>query len=122
MKVVRWFVGGWFSRIYLALVAAATAFASVPSWARFAGDGSGYSHPDILPTALSLPGSIPLYALIMMVGPAEDAAWLGPGGERWLWVACVAGGALVNVAALNGAVSVAKRVRAKRGLSSVTAA
>ena len=119
MKIVRWFVGSWLSRIYLALVAAATVFASVPSLARYAEDGSGYSHPDILPTALSLPGSI---LLLTLFGRATGGQWLGVEGAHWLWVGCVAWGALINAAALNGVVALAKRWKAKLGSSGPAAA
>ncbi|MEU7905771.1 SCO4225 family membrane protein [Actinoplanes sp. NPDC049118] len=119
MKVVHWFVGSWLSRIYLALVAAATVFASVPSLARYAEDGSGYSHPDILPTALSLPGSI---LLLTLVGRATGGQWLSVEGVQWMWVGCVAGGALINAAAITGVVAVARRLKAKLGSPSSAAA
>jgi hypothetical protein len=109
VKIVSWFVGSWLSRIYLALVAAATVFASVPSMARLAGDGSGYSHPDILPTVLSLPGSV---LLLTLLGRAMGGQWLGVEDVQWLWVASVAGGALINAATLNGVVALVRRLKA----------
>lgn len=115
MKIVRWFVGSWLSRIYLTLVAAAIVFATVPSLARLADDGSGYSHPDILPTALSLPGSLPLFPLQRLIDRPGGGEWLGMDGRQWLWVACVAGGALLNAAALNGIVALVKRLHAWAG-------
>jgi hypothetical protein len=113
VKIVRWFVRSRLSRIYLTLVAAATVFASVPSLARLASDGSGYSHPDILPTALSLPGSVPLFAVLVLIDPHEGSQWLGVGGEQGLWIACVGGGALINAAAINGVIAVARGLRAR---------
>ncbi|MEU4218202.1 hypothetical protein [Actinoplanes sp. NPDC026623] len=82
VQIVRWFVGSRLSRIYLGLVAAATVFASVPSLARYAQDGSGYSHPDVLPTALSLPGSIPVSMLFERLTGGQ---WLAVEGVQWLW-------------------------------------
>src|SRR4051812_7964517 len=86
VKIVRWFVGSWLSRIYLTLVAAAIVFATVPSLARLADDGSGYSHPDILPTALSLPGSLPLFPLQRLIdrpGAVSGSAWMAGSGCGW---------------------------------------
>jgi hypothetical protein len=105
VKIIGWFAGSWLSRIYLALVTVATVWSSVSllTW-----DGQSPNYADIGPTALTLPGSLisGLFQLLPVPGDS-DLFWL-------IWLSAVAVGALLNAAALNGLVALARRLRAKR--------
>jgi hypothetical protein len=98
MRVVRWFVGSWVSRIYLVVVIAAYVDARV---SLATSDGSLPNYPDVVPTALTLP-MVMLPALVLQKQE---------GG--WVWEVSLVVGALGNAAILNGAVVLLKRFRAK---------
>jgi hypothetical protein len=96
MRIVRWFVGSWVSRIYLVAVAVVTVWAlvSIATWDH---DDANFSF--IYPIVLTSPVSLVLLTAV--------DRW---GGEV-LAVACVVVGALVNAAAWNGLVVLVKRAR-----------
>ena len=105
MKIIGWFAGSRLSRMYLALVVVATVWSSVSllTW-----DGQSPNYADIGPTALTLPGSlIGSLFLLVPVPDGTDLFWL-------TWLSAVTVGALLNAAALNGLVALARRLRARR--------
>jgi hypothetical protein len=98
MRVVRWFVGGWFSRIYLVAVTLAVVWALVQlnRW------GQPTADLDVLwPILMTGPSSWPLLAV---AGRFWDGSDLG-------YVVCVAVGALINAAVFNGLAFAARRGR-----------
>ncbi|MBO3744364.1 SCO4225 family membrane protein [Actinoplanes flavus] len=110
MKIVRWFVGSWLSRIYLALVTAVTleAVVSLLTW-----DHEVPNYSDIIPTALTLPGSA--IGAILAILPIPYNFWA-------MWLSSVVVGALANAAALNGLVALVRRLTTKAKGSGAIAA
>lgn len=100
MAMMRWFVGGWLSRIYLVVVAAVTAWSL---WEVLTWDQPDATFAGVWPMFLTMPLSLPL----MMLTPDDQAGPL-------LFSACIAVSALVNAAALNGLVVFVRRGRRKR--------
>ncbi|RZU52788.1 hypothetical protein EV385_4672 [Krasilnikovia cinnamomea] len=110
MKIVPWFVGSWLSRIYLALVAVVTVEAVVSILSR---DEWDYSKHELVPALLTLPG-------YLMASSVYDLLLLPLFGEgHWALVfgSCVVVGALVNAAALNGVLTLVRRLNARAGAS-----
>jgi hypothetical protein len=105
MRIVRWFVGSWISRIYLASVAAVTTYVLVSESIQMAQQsGPTYSHPEFVLLPLSMPGVILTLPVINTIQ-----------GPWWLSLAlCVAVGALINAVVINGVVAVLRRSRARR--------
>ncbi|GAB1642937.1 SCO4225 family membrane protein [Krasilnikovia sp. MM14-A1259] len=101
MRVVRWFVGSWLSRIYLGAVAVATVWAmlSIGAW-----DQPDANVAAVFPLLMTAPVSLPLLAAV------ED--WAINDG---VFLGCVVVGALVNAAAINGVVALVRRIRARAG-------
>lgn len=87
MMIVRWFVGSWLSRGYLAVVVVVTA---VSLWELLTWDQPDANFAGIWPLLLTMPLSVPL----LVWAPDE---W----SSLWLFTACVSVCALVNAAALN---------------------
>lgn len=100
VKITGWFVGSRLSRAYLVLVAVATGWASV---SLLTSDGEVPNYADVGPTALTLPGST--IAVVFDLLPPYDA-----GAFWWVWLSSVTVGALINAAALNGLVALARRL------------
>ncbi|MEU7905770.1 SCO4225 family membrane protein [Actinoplanes sp. NPDC049118] len=115
MKIVRWFVGCWLSRIYLALVAVVTVEAVASILSR---DEWDYSKHELVPALLTIPGYLPASALYdTLLRP------LFGGVEWWLeFASCVTVGALINAAALNGLAALVRRLNARAETSGVAAA
>jgi hypothetical protein len=98
MRIVRWLVGGWFSRVYLVAVTLAIvwAFVQLHRWGQ--------------PTA-----DLAVFWPALVTGPTS---WLllAAAGRLWdgsdlAYVVCVAVGALVNAAVVNGLAAAARRGR-----------
>jgi hypothetical protein len=105
MKIARWFVKSWVSRIYLALVAVVTTYVVVSESIQMAqSTGPTYSMPEIVLLPLALPGVI---LTLPVINTMQDPWWLS-------LVLCVAVGALINLAAANGVAAVLRRSRARR--------
>ncbi len=102
MRIVRWFVGSWVSRIYLAVVAAVTTHVLVSI--HMAPSGPNYSQPEIVLLPLSMPGVI---LTLPVINTISDPWWLS-------LAVCVAVGALINAVAINGAAAVLRRTRTRR--------
>jgi hypothetical protein len=105
MRIMRWLVGGRLSRIYLAVVALATALSiwELRRWTERDAEVAG-TYPmfaTVPPLLLTAPASVLLEWWLM------PAAWDGV----WLFTVPVLVGALVNVAAVNGIRSWARRRR-----------
>lgn len=108
MRIVRWFVGSWPSRIYLAVVGVATAFAvwELLAWV----ERETYVH-----------GTYPMFATapaLFLTAPTSlllewwllPADWVG----LWSWAGPVLLGALLNIAALKGIRALVHRRRPAR--------
>lgn len=105
MTIVRWFVGSWISRIYLASVAAVTTYVLVSESIRMAQQpGPTYSHPEFVLLPLSMPGVI---LTLPVINTIQGPWWL----SLALWVAV---GALINAAVINGVAAALRRSRARR--------
>jgi hypothetical protein len=105
MKIARWFIRSWVSRIYLALVAIVTTYVVVSESIQMAQSAEPtYSMPEIVLLPLAMPGVI---LTLPVINTMQDPWWLS-------LVLCVAAGALINVAAANGVVTVLRRSRARR--------
>ena len=105
MKFVRWFVGSWVSRIYLVLVAVVTTYVVVSeSIQRAQSAEPTYSMPEIVLLPLAMPGVI---LTLPAINTVQDPWWLS-------LVLCVAVGALINAAAINGVAAVLRRSRTRR--------
>jgi hypothetical protein len=104
MRIARWFVGSWVSRIYLALVAVVTTYVVASASIQTAQSGYTDSMPEIVLLPLSMPGVILTLPVLMTT---QDPWWLP-------LVLSVAIGALINAAAINGVAAVLRRSRARR--------
>jgi hypothetical protein len=109
MTIVRWFAGGWASRIYLALVAVAMASAvwELLAWV----ERRAY-----------VEGTFPVFATapaLFLTAPTSLLLewWLLPAVWDGLWrfTGPVLVGALVNIAALKGARALVRRRRLSAG-------
>ncbi|MEV4280038.1 SCO4225 family membrane protein [Actinoplanes xinjiangensis] len=104
MRIARWFVGSWVSRIYLAVVAAVTTYVVASASIQTTQSGYTDSMPEIVLLPLSMPGVLLTLPMIMTTQ-----------GPWWLsLVVCVAIGALINAAAINVVASVLRRSRTRR--------
>ena len=104
MKIARWFVGTWISRIYLALVAAVTAYVVVSESIQMAQSSPTDSQPEIVLLPLSMPGVI---LTLPVINTMQEPWWLS-------LTLCVAVGALINAAAINGVAALLRRSRTRR--------
>ncbi|MBO3738578.1 SCO4225 family membrane protein [Actinoplanes flavus] len=104
MGIVRWFVGTCVSRIYLALVATITTYVVVSESIEVAGSGATDSMPEIILLPLSMPGVL---LTLPVINTMQDPWWLS-------LVLCVAAGALINAAGINGLAALLRRFRARR--------
>jgi hypothetical protein len=109
MGMVRWFAGSWFSRIYLSVVAVATAVAvwELLAWV----ERRAY-----------VEGTFPMFATapaLFLTAPVSLLLewWLLPAdwGGLWSFTGPVLVGALVNIAALKGIRALARRRRPSAG-------
>ncbi len=103
MMIVRWFVGGWPSRIYLAVVSVATALAvsELLAWV----ERESYVH-GTYPMLATAP------ALLLTAPTSLLLEWWRPAGSGlWSWMGPVLAGALLNITALKGVVALAHRQR-----------
>ncbi|WP_328471089.1 hypothetical protein OHA21_06330 [Actinoplanes sp. NBC_00393] len=90
MKIVRWFVGSWVSRVYLAVVAAVLAY---ELWLLLTTDGTTYTITGVLSMLLAAPTSW----LLDLIVP-----WPASVSDVWRLAVFVPVGALANAAAWNG--------------------
>jgi hypothetical protein len=101
VKIVRWLVGSWLSRIYLITAAAVIVWAMV-TYAKW-----GQPYADVAITCTMLltgPGSWPLLA--------AAGRWNGNTG---VFLGCVVAGALINAVALNAVAAVLRQARVEVG-------
>ncbi|MEV0902440.1 hypothetical protein [Actinoplanes sp. NPDC049802] len=111
MRIARWLVGTWVSRIYLALVAVVTTYIAVSEVIEQAQSaGPTYSMPEIILLPLTMPGVLLTIPVLNIVQ-----------GFWWL-VLCVVVGALINAAAINGVAAAVRRSRARRAADRASAA
>ncbi len=105
MRIVRWFTGSRLSRIYLAVVAVATAFSvwELRAWVERDAEVAG-TYP-MFATAPALLLTAPVSLLLEWLLPA---GWDGV----WIYTGPVLVGALANAAALTG-IRAATRRRAR---------
>ena len=104
MRIARWFVGSWASRIYLMLVAVVTTYVVVSESIQTARWGYTDSMPEIILLPLAMPGVI---LTLPMIDTMQDPWWLS-------LVLCVAVGALINVAAANAVAAALRRLSTRR--------
>jgi hypothetical protein len=101
MKILHWFVGGWVSRIYLALVAAVFAY---ELWYLLNWDGPTMA--GVVSVLLTAPSSWLLHT------------WLaGLGGGLWWWGGLVLVSALLNIAVVKGIRALSRLRRPPAGLA-----
>jgi hypothetical protein len=104
MRIARWLVGTWISRIYLAVVSAVTAYVVVSESILMAQPEPTYHMPEIVLLPLAMPGVL---LTLPVINTLQDPWWLS-------LVLCVAAGALINAAAINGVVALQRRHKARR--------
>ena len=104
MRIARWFVGSWASRIYLMLVAVVTTYVVASESIQAAQWGYTDGMPEIVLLPLTMPGVI---LTLPVINTLQHPWWLS-------LVMCVAVGALINVAAANAVAAVLRRLSARR--------
>ncbi|MFI7371388.1 hypothetical protein ACIBSW_14965 [Actinoplanes sp. NPDC049668] len=104
MVIVRWFAGGRPSRIYLAVVSVAAAFAAWELLAWVEREAYVHGTYPVLATAPALFLTAPTSLLLEWWWPSWDGLWS--------WTVPVLVGALLNIAALKGIAALVRRLRA----------